>query len=211
MSQSATLKATVRDKVGSRSARKLRRDGQIPASLQTDGNKPHIDLSMDRDEFLTTRRQHVHLYDLDFDGDLQSAVVRELQWDAFGDQIIHVEFKRVQRGVETEAEVELEFVGHPKGGIVTHLVTHVTVLTIPSKIPDSLEVRVTDLEEGAHIMASDLEMPEGVKLAIPADTEIAVVSTQRVEVEPTEEGEEIEGGEGAAPAGEPPATPDDDA
>jgi large subunit ribosomal protein L25 len=189
MAQSQTIKAERREKLGTHGARRLRSAGRIPANLQSEGEHAHVDFSLDEAEFLTSRRQHVHLYDIDLGGEVESAVVRELQWDALGESILHIEFKRVQRGVETEAEVELEFVGTPKHGMVNHLVTHVTVLCLPSLIPDSIEVKVGDLAEGEHVRAKDLLLPEGVKLAIPADTEVAVISgTPVVDLEaPSEE------------------------
>jgi large subunit ribosomal protein L25 len=175
MAQSEVLKAQKRAKLGSANARSLRAEGRVPANLQGDGD--HVDFSIDMREFLATRRHHTHLYDIDLDGTTESAVVRELQWDAFGDNIIHVEFKRVQRGVETEAEVMIEWLGQPKGGILNHLVDHITVRCIPSLIPDSIEARVEHLEEGMHLKASDLKLPEGISLAIDPDTEIATVIT----------------------------------
>lgn len=199
MSHSEVLKVAIRKTVGSRDARKLRREGRIPASLQSDGGgESNLNLHLGEVEFLASRRHHIHLYDLDIEGDLQAALVRELQWDAMGDQIQHIEFKRVQRGVETEAEVELEFFGEPKHGVLNHLVTHITIRTIPSKIPDSILVRVGELEVGDHVKAGDLELPEGVSLAVPEELEILVLSAPRIEVVEEPEGEVAapeEGGE----------------
>jgi len=178
MAQSHNIKAEHRTKLGTHGSRALRSAGRIPANLQAEGEQPHLDFSIDTSEFLTSRRQHVHLYDLDFGGEVESAVVRELQWDAFGEGILHIEFKRVQLGVETEADVDLEFVGTPKKGMVNHLVTHIKVRCLPSLIPDSIEVPVGQLSEGQHIRASDLVMPEGIHLAIPPETEIATISGQ---------------------------------
>jgi large subunit ribosomal protein L25 len=197
MSQSGVLKASLRAKVGSRDARKLRREGRIPASLQSDGGtEANVNVHIDEVAFLASRRHHVHLYDIDVDGNLQAALVRELQWDAMGDQIQHVEFKRVVRGVETEAEVELEVFGHPQSGILNQLVAHITIRTIPSKIPDSIVVKVGELNIGDHVKAGTLTLPEGVSLAVPEDLEVFVVSAPRIEVEETPEGEEPTLGEG---------------
>ena len=143
---SDTLKAKKREKVGTRSAKKLRLEGRIPANLQGE-NQDHVDFSIDMHEFMASRRHHVHLYDLDIDGNVESAVVRELQYDAFGDNIIHVEFKRVIRGQKTDAEVAISYYGHPKGGVLNQLLTHITISCLPSQIPDSLEVRLGDMGE----------------------------------------------------------------
>jgi len=191
MAQSATLKAEARTKLGSRACRALRANGMIPANLQPADGKDHVDLAINEHEFLATRRNHVHLYDIELGSESESAVVRELQWDTFGDSIIHVEFKRVQRGVETETEVELSFVGAPKG-VVNHTMQHIAILSIPSLIPDSIEVKVEGMAEGTHILAKDLVLPEGVRLGVDPEEEVAVIAAVREEVieEEDDEGEE---------------------
>ena len=183
MSQSIVLKAAERERTGSRASRELRAAGRLPVSLQADGDTASVALHVDEVEFLASRRAHVHLYDLEFGGRQASAVVRELQWDTFGDRLLHVDFKRVERGVETEAEVELEFVGQPAAGLLNHLVTHIRVRTVPANIPDAIVVRCADLEIGRHVRAADLVLPEGVAWAVPPTLEIAVVSAPRAEVE----------------------------
>jgi large subunit ribosomal protein L25 len=201
---SATLSGETREKLGSRHARRMREQGMIPATIQGGGGD-HVDLGIHSQSFWKARRAHEHLFDIEVGGQSETAVVRELQWDAFGDEIVHVEFMRVQRGVKMEAEVELSFAGHVKSGILNHLVTHVAVRCLPSQIPDEIEVNVEGLEEGAHLSAADLVLPEGSELAIDPETQVAVVSAPKAEAEPTdEEGEAAEGEtpEGAEPGAE---------
>jgi large subunit ribosomal protein L25 len=109
--------------------------------------------------------------------------VHALAWDAFGDEIVHIEFKRVRRDVKTEIEVELEFRGHPKGGMLNHLVTHVTVLCLPMDIPDMIEVPVGHLDVGGAVLAKELVLPKGVELVKPTgDYKVAVAVLAKVEV-----------------------------
>jgi large subunit ribosomal protein L25 len=196
------LKAEPRVKLGTRSARALRAQGQIPASMDGDATHPHLDLAIDEHEFLATRRRHTHVYELEFSGAQHLAVVRELQWDTFGERIVHIDFKRVQRDVKTEARVELEFTGHPKGGVLNHLITHLTVRCVPTLIPDSIEVPVGGLEMGGAIFGRDLKAPEGVDLLIHPDARIAVVAAAHVVVEAAPAAAEAAPAAGAvAPAG----------
>jgi large subunit ribosomal protein L25 len=182
MSKSEILKAEKRDQVGTRYARKLRAQGRILASLESDGATPHVHFHIDEHNFLATRRHHTHLYEIDLGGKLETAVVRELQWDTFGDGILHVEFKRVRRDVKTDAVVELEFIGHPKGGMLNHLVTHVTVRCFPDQIPDAIEVPVGKLEANGVVLAKELVMPPGCELVSPVgEYKIAVVVIQKIE------------------------------
>jgi large subunit ribosomal protein L25 len=204
---STTLKADVREKVGTRHSRKLRAEGRIPATLQAEGKKPHVDIAIDEEDFLAARRHHEHVYALEIGGESESALVRELHWDVFGEKILHVEFRRVDLKKKTEVEVDLEIQGTPKGGIVNTLVTHVTVRALPTNIPDSIVVKVEGLTPGTHITARELEMPEGSELVIDdPDQTLVQISELRVVEEPEaapaegEEGEE--GAEAAAEGGE---------
>jgi len=178
----ATLKTAQRTSVGSRPSRRLRIQGRIPVSLQGEGKEALL-LTIDEHEFLTARRKHEHVFMLEFEGGgSDSVMVRELQWDPLGDSIVHVEFRRVDLTRETEALVPLEFVGHPKGGVLNHLVAQVTVAAIPSNIPDSIEVKVDAMELGHPLFARDLKLPEGVRLVTPPNTSIAVVVIVKEEV-----------------------------
>ena len=200
---SATLKGALRDKLGSRWARRLRMQGRIPASLQGEG-KQNLNISIDEVEFLAARRHHEHLFDIELDKETESALIRDLAYDSMGDRIIHVEFRRVVLGRKTEVEVELQFSGHPKGGVLNHLVTHLTISAIPTQIPDSIDVRVDGLEAGQQLLARDLTLPEGVDLVTDPETQVAVVNVVRsVEEAPAEAEAAAEGeapAEGAAPA-----------
>ena len=147
---SATLEAQKRTKLGSRDARKLRMQGRIPCSLQSDQHDP-IAFSIDEDQFLAARRAHEHLFDLEFGDNSEAALVNELQWNTFLGRIIHVEFRHVIRGQKTESEVGLTFKGNVKGGILNHLVTHLTIRSLPSQIPDEILVDVDGLEPGTQL------------------------------------------------------------
>jgi large subunit ribosomal protein L25 len=178
----ATLKTSVRERAGTRPSRVLRLQGRIPVSLQGDGKEALL-LTIDEHEFLSARRKHEHVFLLEFaSGGSDTAMVRELHWDPLGEEILHVEFRRVDLTRETEAEVMLEFVGHPKGGVLNHLVALVKVAAIPSLIPDRIEVKVDAMELGHPLFARDLKLPEGVRLVTPPQTAIAVVVIVKEEV-----------------------------
>ena len=187
----AKIDCAVREKLGSRASRRLRALGRGIASLQADADHPHIDLHFDEAEFHAARRAHAHLFDLQIDGKTESAIVRELQWDAFGDTLLHVEFKRVVRGQKTESSVPLSFVGTP-AGILNHDLDAVTVSCIPSLIPDAIKVSVDGLEAGTHVKVSDIDLPDGIELVLDPDTEIAVISEMKAEAPEPDEGDEAE-------------------
>ncbi|MEX1025077.1 MAG: 50S ribosomal protein L25 [Planctomycetota bacterium] len=188
---SATLQAIVREKLGTRAARKLRLRGRVPISLQSKLHEP-LHLSIDEDQLLTARRAHEHLFDLEYDGKSEAALINELHWDTFSGQILHVEFRHVVRGEKTEAEVELTFTGMVRGGVLNHLVAHITIEAVPSEIPDGVEVSVDGMEVGSVLHAKDLVLPPGVELAMDPETTIAIVSTVREEATDDEDEDDDE-------------------
>jgi large subunit ribosomal protein L25 len=200
MSKSESMKTSPRLKLGTRHSKQMRMQGLIPCSIDHVGAGGFVHFAINEHDFLATRRRHVHLYDLELSGGVESAVVRELQWDAMGEYVTHIDFKRVRKDVETEAEVELEFAGHPKGGMLNHLVTHITVRCLPLDIPDSIEVGVGHLEAGQSMQAKELTLPKGVKLAGNPAQMICNVVIQKVEVAPAAEAAPAAGATVAAPA-----------
>ncbi|MCZ6596019.1 MAG: 50S ribosomal protein L25 [Planctomycetota bacterium] len=192
---SATIHAELRVDLGTRHAKRLRRGGSIPASIQGEG-KAGVAVSIQAAEFLVARRHHEHLFELEIGGgkgkrkSKETALIRELQWDTFGEEILHVEFRRVVLGKKTEVDVELEFTGHPKGGVLNHLMTHIKVIALPQDIPDGIPVKVDGMEPGHTLHASDLELPENVELAIDLETAIANVTVPRGIEEAVPEAEE---------------------
>ncbi|QDV06611.1 50S ribosomal protein L25 [Planctomycetes bacterium Poly30] len=187
------LSCEVRKTLGSRSARRLRAYGRMVASLQAHDKDEHVNLHFDEASFHALRRNHVHLFDLEFDGKSEAAIVGELQWDSFGDTLQHVEFKRVVRGEKTESEVPLKFRGTPVG-VLTHDLNEVTILCLPSVIPDAIIVNVDGLEPGTHVKAKDVKLPDGVELVIDPEHDLAVITELRSG--PQSDGEEKGEGEG---------------
>lgn len=170
-----TLKAELREKVGSRYSRKLRAAGRIPCSLQSPDHAP-IAFSLDEAEFLGARRKHEHLFEVVIGKKKYPAVVRELQWNYLTDAINHAEFQTVVLGVAMESEVSLSFVGTPKDGVLNVLMDHITISSLPSLIPDSIEILVGNLVDGDQVEAGEIKMPEGCTLVTEADHQVAIVS-----------------------------------
>ena len=195
----ASLDCELREALGSRNSRKLRAHGRMVGSLQADADSGHVNLHFDEASFHAARRAHVHLFDLNIGGKTESAIVNELQWDAFGDTLLHVEFKRVTRGQKTESVVPLKFKGTP-AGILQHDLNEIHITSLPSQIPDAIVINVDGLEAGTHVKAGAVETPEGVELVIDPDTDIAVITDVKGggSDEPAEgEGEGEAEGEGA--------------
>ncbi len=190
MSQTMTLRAEPRTALGTRASKRLRAEGRIPAMFEAEGERPHLDVSIEEHEFLAARRAHAHLFDVELDGGVETAVVQHIQWDPIRGEMLHVEFRRVRKDVVDEFEVPILIFGTPKGGVASLLHAEVLVRTLPSLIPDSIEIDVSAATQGSVITAGDVTLPEGVEWAMPPSTELVAISAAEGEIVVTPEGEE---------------------
>lgn len=198
-----TLTAHTGRTAGSRSTNRLRRDGQVPGvvyGLGTDAVAVTIPWPELR-RALTTEAGANALVTLEYDGNKDLTIVKDLQRDPVRRDVLHVDFLRVDPNEPVAVEVPIRIIGEAKEvennrGIAEQSMTSITVMTKPADIPSHFEVDITDLTVGTSITVAELVLPEGVTTDI--DPESAIVSgvATRFSAE-SEEGEAVEGEEGA--------------
>ena len=198
MSGSVTLKTTPRTENGSRAAVKLRKQGLVPAIVY--GHKQaNAQVQVSAEELdRAIRIQHARVIDLEVDGKAETVLIRELQWDYLGKQMIHVDFERKDRAELVRVTVPVELRNAPKatGGGVLDQPLHTLHVECPlGSIPEAIRIDITNLTLGNPIHVKELTLPEGVKvLEAP---EAVVVQLKLPGVEPV-----------AAVTGEPGAGPE---
>jgi large subunit ribosomal protein L25 len=161
-----TLQVGVRNNQGTRSSRRLRREGTLPAILYGQGKEP-VQLTVPADVFTAALRRGTRVVKLA--GEVTAdALIREVQWDALGMNVVHVDFTRFAAGDRVTTSVAIELHGEAPGvneGGVVQLLVHELELDCPVvNIPDALHVSINHLHLGQTIMAADLKLPEGAKL-----------------------------------------------
>jgi large subunit ribosomal protein L25 len=223
MSMNATLSAETRTDSGKGAARQLRRAGRIPAIVYGQGDEG-LSVSLDAHEAdLLFHRISVDntIVNIEVDGEKEpiSTLIREVQTHPFKAHILHVDFYRIQAGVELEVEVPVHVEGTPigvkdSGGVLQLVVHDIPVACIPSKIPDQIVIDVSGLDIGDAIHVYDIEMPEGVRALIDEDRTLVTVNLPRQEIEADEdeddqmevevigEGDELAEGEDGEAAGD---------
>ncbi|MCB0859194.1 MAG: 50S ribosomal protein L25 [Solirubrobacterales bacterium] len=216
-SERATLNATTRTEFGTRISKRLRRDGKVPGVVYSDG-KDAISFQVEsRDARVILGEGHA-LFDLHIEGsDTVPVVVKEQQHHPVRGDLQHLDLQQVDLNQAIQAEVLIELTGDDvspgvkQGGVLEHVTREVTVEALPTDIPDSISLDVSEMEINDTLTLEQLVAPEGVTLIAddPAEVTLVTLSPPRVEEEPEEdleaepevvgegeEGEEAAEGEG---------------
>jgi large subunit ribosomal protein L25 len=201
-----TLPARSRPLKGKGPARRARAEGLVPAVLYGRGLDA-LPLAVDAKAMhsaLHTEAGANVLVNLQLDGKRYLAVPREIQRHPIRGTLLHVDFVNVARDVEITADVPIHLVGDARGvkmgGLIEHHLWEVKVEALPSKVPPSIEVDVSELDIGQQVRVEDLQAPEGAQILTgPEEIVVSVVEPQ-VAQPATEEGEAAE--EAAAEPGE---------
>lgn len=181
---------------GTRTARRERREGRIPAVLYGHGQAT-VSLTITAEELKTALRHGGRLVELRGAAN-ETALIRELQWDIYGLDVLHVDFARVSADERIEVTVSIELRGEcpgvKEGGVLQQPLHEVQIECPAVAIPDKLILRVSNLSLGGELTAGDLALPEGVTLLTAADEVAAqcVVPSEEAESEAPVEGAEPE-------------------
>ncbi len=187
------LTVQIRETRGTRRSRRLRDSGKIPAVLY--GHKQEtVWLTLPAEQLDAAVRHGARLVQLS-GAVSDQAFIRELQWDTWGKQILHVDLARISahEKVEVTVPVELRGVapGVKEGGIIEHQLHEVEIECEATEIPERLAVNINHLGLNESITAGQIELPPTARLLIDADNVVVqcVVPTEAPEVEEPAAGE----------------------
>jgi large subunit ribosomal protein L25 len=193
-----TLHAEVGRSVGSRPARRLRRDGMIPGVIYGHGTDPVAVTVVGRDlrTALSGEAGLNTLLSLEAGDRTFLTLAREMQRHPVRGTVTHVDFQIVRRDEIIAADVPINLVGeavevHHGDGLVDQQLFSLPVRAKPADIPNLLELDVSGLTIGAALRVADLQLPAGVTTDL--DDEMPVVTGQPPRIQ-AEEGEEAEEG-----------------
>ena len=193
--ETPTLAAERRERLGSKYSQRLRKAGRMPAVVYGHGSEP-VSISVDAKETLTHLHHGIHVFNLAIEGaGEETCLVKDLQFGYLGDNVIHIDFTRVNLDEKVKLNVSLDFHGTPKAGskpghIVVHDLAELEIECAVRNIPESIRVDLDGFDEIVHV--SDLPLPEGVVAATPGDTLVLHVQAPKGGAAAEGEGEEAE-------------------
>src|SRR5882724_8993680 len=186
MAESIKFVTQARDGRGTRAARRLRKHGLVPAVVY--GHKEAtVAVALPAEELEKAVRHGARVVDLQTDGEVQKARIKELQWDHLGKELLHVDFARVAADERVTITVPLELrgiaPGISQGGVLDQPLHSLKVECLAISIPESIRVNVNELQLGAAIHVRDLVLPPDVKVIDEPDAIVVQVTAKLAEPE----------------------------
>ena len=193
MKKTLLLKAEVREHTGSKTVRKMRDQGRIPAIVYGHNKEPSA-ISFDAHNFVEGLHHVNRLMYIQFGKKKEKTIIKEVQYDHLGKNIIHVDFVRVSVTEIVKVMVPIELkgtaVGTHEGGIIEEHVDRLVGECKVADIPETIVVSVKDVHVGDALHAGNIELPDGMKLSsspemllITCHLVAAAKSTEEVEEE----------------------------
>ena len=187
MANEHKLTAFGRKDEGKGASRRLRHAAMIPAIIYGGDAKPQsIQLEHEK-TWLASQNDwfYASILDLSLNGDVQKVLLRDLQRHPFKQQIMHLDFQRVNENEALRVAVPLHFLNEDKSPagkaaevVVTHELNEVEVSCLPKDLPEFIAIDLANLEVGTVIHLSDLKLPKGVEipeLKLGKEHDVAVV------------------------------------
>lgn len=199
MSDQLKLTADSSRTTGSRATRRLRREGRVPGVIYGLAQDPtsvsvvygDLRAAMSTDAGLNA------LLDIEVDGQTDSCIVKDLQRHPVRDEVVHVDFIRIDPNEEIQVDVPVILVGEAKqveqnNGMVDQNVFQLSIFAKPGSIPNELQADISELDVGDSVRVGDLALPAGVRTEVDADEAVAVGMVTRSTLEAMAEEEAAE-------------------
>ena len=176
--QSANITAERRSQLGSRANKRLRDGGKLPGVIY--GHKQETTpITLAKKEVVAHLNHGAHLFALAFDGHNENVLVKDVQYDYLGVEVIHVDFARVDLNETVTVTVPLELKGDPKGeadgGVLQQILNELEIECVVTNIPDVIRHSVADMAVDDVLHVKDLKLPDGVKCVQDEDLIVAQV------------------------------------
>jgi large subunit ribosomal protein L25 len=224
--QAIQMKVQSRSQRGSRANQRLRDAGTVPGVIY--GHKEAVlPISMNRKELTTHLNKGAHVFTLNLEGKNENVLVKDVQFDHLGIEVLHIDFSRVSFDERVKVKVPVVLKGEPKGhaegGVLQQIILEMEVECGVLEIPDAIIHNVAEMGLNEILHVKDIKYPAGIKPLTNPELivaqcrvvleEAAVAGTTEGGVEPEvigrkateEEGEEAAAGAGKAPAAKAPA------
>ncbi|HZZ45104.1 MAG TPA: 50S ribosomal protein L25 [Tepidisphaeraceae bacterium] len=176
--KTANVSVQTRSQLGSRANKRLRDQGLIPGVIY--GHKLAVlPITLPKKETVNYLSKGAHVFTLALDGKPETVLVKEVQYDHLGMEVIHVDFSRVDLNERVTVTVPLELRGTPKGaadgGVLQQVLADLEIECVVTDIPEVIKFSVADLALNSVVHVKDIPLPAGAKAVKDGDQIVATV------------------------------------
>ena len=216
-----------RAKQGTGASRRLRITGRTPGIVYG-GKGEATMIELDHNALWHAIKKeafHASILEMELAGKEQKVLLRDLQMHPFKQQVLHIDFQRVEARTRLTMKVPLHYSGEEESPavktencLVNHVMTDLTVSCFPADVPEFINIDLTGLKKGAPLHLKDIKLPKGVKFVAKGQDNPVLVSVSAIVEEfdpaaaeaaaPAADAKDAKGGKaGAKPAAKAAAAP----
>ncbi|MFT3718029.1 50S ribosomal protein L25/general stress protein Ctc [Pseudorhodoferax sp.] len=161
-----------RNKQGTGASRRLRITGKTPGIVYGGSGEPQL-IELDHNALwhaLKKEAFHSSVLEMELAGQVSKVLLRDVQMHPFRQQVLHIDFQRVDARTRMNLKVPLHFKGEEESdavkldhNLVNHVTTELEVNCLPADLPEFIEVDLSGLKNNGTITLNDIKLPKGVK------------------------------------------------
>jgi len=180
--------ANKRNTQGTGASRRLRRAGKVPGIIYGGQGQPSS-IEVDHNSLyhaLRVESFHSSILEMDLDGSAERVLLRAVQWHPYKQQVMHIDFQRVDADHVITMKVPVHFMNAEVspavklgGAIISHVLNEIEISCLPAKLPEFIEVDLSEVSIGQVIHVSQVPMPEGVKPVLHGREDPVVVTVTK--------------------------------
>lgn len=179
--KSIEIKAVNRSDFGKKASKAARREGLVPCAIYGGGETVHFSVDVKALKPLIYS-PNSYIVEFDIEGKKETGVMREVQFHPVREQILHIDFYRVQEGKPVAIDVPVRLTGNSEGvkagGKLVLSKRKIRVSGMVENLPDELVIDITTLGVGKSIFVGDLQY-DNLTLLTPATTAVCAVRVTR--------------------------------
>jgi large subunit ribosomal protein L25 len=174
-----------RNKQGTGASRRLRNTGRAPGIVFGGASAP-VTIEIDHNALwhaLKKEAFHASLLDMELAGKTEKVILRDVQYHPFKQQVLHVDFQRVDAKTRLHKKVPLHFEGAEQSPavkedkcVVNHVMTEIEIECLATQLPEHIAVDLSQATKGASIHVSHLKLPAGVKVVTHGRGDLTIAS-----------------------------------
>ena len=174
---------------GTGASRRLRITGRTPGIVYGGTGEPIL-IELDHNALWHAIKKeafHASILEMELGGNEQKVLLRDLQMHPYKQQVLHIDFQRVEARTRLTMKVPLHYSGEEESPavkaencLVNHVLTDLTISCFPADVPESIDIDLSGLKKGSPLHLKDIKLPKGVKFVAKGQDNPVLVSVSAI-------------------------------